>query len=131
MPLIDWRDDFQTGIASLDHEHRAMIGLLNEMAAALPPENATAQISEFLGEVYAKIQAHFALEERIMREHRYAGFAAHKADHERLLDELREIMESHQADAGFDYRGALSKRLADWFMIHFHEFDAKLHELMP
>lgn len=65
-----------------------------------------------------------------MREHRYAGFAAHKADHERLLDELREIMESHEADSGFDVQGTLAARLRDWFMVHFHEQDAKLHGLM-
>jgi hemerythrin len=37
--------------------------------------------------------AHFALEERFMREHGYDQLALHKADHERLLDEIREIMD--------------------------------------
>lgn len=126
MPLIEWHEDFRTGITSLDHEHFEMIELLNEMAESVLPEAEPERVSSFLGEVYAKIQAHFALEERIMRESRYAGLSAHKADHERLLDELRDIMESHGADASFDYRGALSRQLRDWFMIHFHEHDAKL-----
>lgn len=131
MPLIAWHDGFLTGIASLDHEHREMIELLNDMADSVLPEGDAERVADFLGEVYAKIQAHFALEERIMRAHRYAGLATHKADHERLLDELREIMESQEDDAGFDYREALSIRLRDWFMVHFHEQDAKLHDLMP
>jgi hemerythrin len=130
MPLIEWYPEYRTGIASLDHEHHEMIALLNEMAEAVLSEGAPEKVSAFLGEVYAKIQAHFALEERIMRAHSFADFPAHKADHERLLDELREIMESHEADAGFDYRGALSARLRDWFMVHFHEHDARLHSLM-
>lgn len=130
MPLIEWHDDFETGIASLDHEHREMIGLLNAMADAVQPEDPPEQVADFLGEVYAKIQAHFALEERIMRERRYAGLPGHKADHERLLDELREIMEGHEADPGYAYRDALSMRLKDWFMVHFHEHDAKLQGLM-
>lgn len=130
MSLIDWSDDFRTGIASLDFEHRQMIDLLNEMAAAVLPGGTGEQVADFLGEVYAKIQAHFALEERIMREHRYAGYAAHKAEHERLLDQIREIMENQEGAGDRDLRATLGSRLRDWFMVHFHEQDAKLHGLL-
>ena len=129
MPLIEWLDAFETGISSVDHEHRQMIALLNEMADAVQPDAGPERVAALLGEVYAKIQAHFALEERTMREGRYSGLAAHKADHERLLDVLRELMESHEADPSYEYREALSLRLRDWFMIHFHEHDAKLRSV--
>jgi len=44
------------------------------------------------GGLFRTIAAHFALEERFMREHRYDQAAQHKADHARLLDGLRGIM---------------------------------------
>jgi hypothetical protein len=44
------------------------------------------------GDLYKGISAHFALEERSMRE-RVRPTRPHKNDHERLLDELRDIME--------------------------------------
>ena len=33
MALIEWRDDFKLGIASVDHEHEEMIRLINEAHA--------------------------------------------------------------------------------------------------
>jgi len=68
MPLIEWKDEFRTAIASVDHEHEQLIALLNELAERLGAEPSDADIESFLGEVYAKIAAHFALEEATMRD---------------------------------------------------------------
>ncbi len=130
MPLIVWDTSFTTGIAALDFEHETMIGLLNELADSLTTESSNDDVADFLGEVYANITAHFALEERIMREARYAGYESHKGEHEQLLDELRDIMEQHEAEDSFDYRIELSKRLRSWFIVHFQGEDAKLHGLL-
>ena len=31
MKLIEWRDKFQLGIPAVDHEHRELINLINEL----------------------------------------------------------------------------------------------------
>ena len=64
-----------------------------------------------------------------MRERRYDKYADHKADHERLLDEIREIMEFYEASATYD-EPALAERLNDWFMVHFKTKDARLHKFL-
>jgi hemerythrin len=58
---------------------------------------------------------------------RYPGFDGHKADHERLLDEIRDLMEEQHAAATADLSGQLVPRLERWFMRHFHDEDARLH----
>ena len=130
MPLIEWNESFKTGIAALDFEHETMIGLLNELADSLTTESSNDYVADFLGEVYANITAHFALEERIMRAAHYQGYDSHKGEHERLLDGLRDIMDQHEAEDSFNYRGELSKHLRNWFVDHFHGEDAKLHGLL-
>ena len=130
MPLIVWDESFKTGIAALDFEHETMIGLLNEFADRLTTESSNDDVADFLGEVYANITAHFALEERIMREARYQGYDSHKGEHEQLLDELRDIMDQHEAEDSLDYRTKLSNHLRNWFVDHFHGEDAKLHGLL-
>ena len=35
MSLLDWRDEFRIGIAEVDHEHQVLIGLINDLHAAL------------------------------------------------------------------------------------------------
>ena len=62
-------------------------------------------VSEVLGEIHARIAAHFALEEKIMREAHYDRFEAHKEDHEHLLDEIRDIMDAYEDRAEFDAGG--------------------------
>lgn len=132
MALIEWKEEFKTGVASVDHEHAELIALLNDLYANL---NATAgldkeAVSTFLGEIYAKIAAHFALEETTMRERDYDQFEDHKEDHEALLDDIREIMESFEQDAYFNYEEALAEHLRDWFTDHFQTRDARLHKLL-
>lgn len=132
MALIEWRNEFKTGIAALDHEHEEMIGLLNELYTTLVRDGSRESILAFLGEVYVRISAHFALEESVMRDRRYEGLPAHKADHERLLDEIRDLMDGYEAGPGGDqaFRTAFGQNLQAWFVTHFREQDAKLHHVL-
>ncbi|BCX17508.1 MAG: hypothetical protein KatS3mg117_1190 [Geminicoccaceae bacterium] len=128
MTLIAWRPEFETGIADVDHEHRELVDLINALHDALEAGASKDEVAKFLGEVFARISAHFALEETIMRKHRYDEYAEHKADHEKLLDDIRDIMDAHTADAYFDYRDALASAVRDWFVEHFKTKDARLHK---
>jgi hemerythrin len=59
-----------------------------------------------------------------MRKHAYDEYEAHKAEHEKLLDEIRDIMDGATAD----YGSALSATVRDWFVNHFKSKDARLHK---
>jgi hemerythrin-like metal-binding protein len=123
--LIEWRKEFETGVADVDHEHRELVDLINRLHGEMVAGASQAKVSDFLGEVFARIAAHFALEESIMRKHRYDEYAAHKAEHEALLDEIRDIMDA--AHDGASYGEALSGTVRDWFVNHFKSKDARLH----
>jgi hemerythrin len=127
MTLLQWNDSFSVGVPAVDHEHREMIALINELHATLVRDQSDPAVEAFLGEVHARIAAHFALEEKLMRERRYDEFDAHKTDHERLLDDIRDIMDAFDADPRLD-EAAFSRRLHGWFSEHFRTYDARLHE---
>jgi hemerythrin-like metal-binding protein len=127
MALIEWKEEFKVGIASVDHEHRQLIGLINDLHGSLAGRPAKDAVSGVLGEISAKIAAHFALEERVMLERGYDQYDDHKADHERLLDEIRDIMDRFESDAYFNYETALAAELRDWFAAHFRTKDSRLH----
>ncbi len=126
MSLINWRDEFSVGVAAVDHEHREMIALINELDGAMQDDTSQASVVQALGEIYARISAHFALEEKIMRKARYTHFAEHKQDHEQLLDELLDVVDSVDEEGRYD-RADLSRSLERWFSDHFRTHDAKLH----
>lgn len=130
MALIEWRKEFETGIPGVDYEHQHLIELINGLTRTLGGHPPKALVRDVLGEINAKISAHFALEEKVMREHGYDQYADHKADHERLLDEIREIMDLGEEGAGFDYETAVTERLSRWFTEHFKTKDARFHHMM-
>lgn len=127
--LIEWRDDFRTGIASVDYEHQELINVINDLHGDAQLHHDRAAVEGILGDIHAGISAHFALEEKIMRDTGYADYPAHKAEHDNLLDTIREMMEMVHRDAAFDYRGRLQNQLQHWFGDHFKGADAKLHAL--
>src|SRR5262245_39777776 len=129
MALLKWKDHYSVGIEAVDHEHKELIELINRLHDELTREGPIASVESFFGDLFKGISAHFALEERLMREHRYDQFAQHKADHERLLDEIRAMMDELTADetTGVD---ALSARLDAWFSRHFETHDARLHKAL-
>lgn len=130
MPIIEWRDDFKTGDAAVDHEHRELIDLMNTLFDAMTEGAPTDETLRSLGEVFARISAHFALEEREMVEAKYGAFPDHKDDHEDLLDEIRDIMDAYEVGAFSAERDAFGERLRDWFVNHFKTHDAKLHGVL-
>lgn len=130
MVLIAWRSEFETGVPAVDYEHRELIDLINRTYSDLEQAADRDSVLDFLGEIYAKISAHFALEERIMKDCGYDQLADHKADHERLLDEIRDIMDMAETTPQQSFHDTLARQLNSWFTEHFKTKDARLHKLI-
>ena len=126
MSLIEWDEKYSVGVAAVDHEHRELIGLVNEAHDRLMRPGGEEAVMDFLGEIFARISAHFALEEKIMRARNYDHYDEHKTDHERLLDEIRDIMDDYE-DGEFFGEELFAQQLKTWFAEHFRTHDARLH----
>ena len=126
MALIEWRDEFSVGVPDVDHEHQKLIGLINELHDAMSSGSGNVTVMDFLGEIYAHVSAHFALEEKIMRDRKYDEYAEHKAEHEALLDKLRDIMDDYEENAYFSDE-EFARAVEKWFTDHFRTRDARLH----
>jgi hemerythrin len=124
--LIEWREEYALGIPDVDYEHRQLITLINDLHASLVGGAGKDEVAAFLGEVHNRISAHFALEERVMRDMRYPLYQEHKADHERLLDEIVEILDDYELGGDFNQESFTAK-LDSWFSGHFRTHDAGLH----
>ncbi|MDX1508616.1 MAG: bacteriohemerythrin [Woeseiaceae bacterium] len=127
MITIEWKDEYSVGVPAIDHEHRELIDLINWLNEIAHRGVNYDKVRSALGEIYTQISAHFALEEKIMRDARYEHFGSHKDDHEKLLDELRDIMDRVDRDGRYD-EDRLSRELEQWFSVHFQTHDARLHK---
>jgi hemerythrin len=129
MSLLHWKDQYSVGIDAVDHEHKELIDLINRLHQELHAADAKRTVPAFFGDLLKSISTHFALEEKFMRDHRYAALRSHKSDHERLLDELREIMETFEHSEEIDSL-ELGLRLDAWFSRHFRTHDVELHHML-
>jgi hemerythrin len=126
MALLEWKPEYSVGDPAIDHEHEQMIRQINLLYEKLGDPLDTEIVETVLGEIHANISSHFALEERLMREISYIEYEEHKDDHEELLDQIHELMDSFDSDPESG-RELLKTHMTDWFGRHFSSFDARLH----
>ena len=62
-----------------------------------------------------------------MRERHYDQYQDHKDDHERLLDEIRDIMDDYEENAYYN-DADFAEHVEKWFINHFKTLDARLHK---
>lgn len=128
MALIEWREEFCTGVPGVDYEHQQLIKEINNIYTLVDDEADRDTIIDNLGDIYGSISAHFALEEQMMEKHNYDHFKEHQADHERLLDDIRDITEEFEQQTKLD-DAKFKQKLNDWFQVHFSTHDSRLHNL--
>lgn len=126
MTLIEWKEQYSLGVPAVDYEHRELVDLINELYGNVTGRGTKITVLDFLGELYTRIAAHFALEEKVMRDNDYDEYSDHKTDHERLLDDIRDLMDDYEDGVNVDVE-AFGKRLDEWFSEHFRTRDARLH----
>ena len=127
--LIDWRDEFKIGIEEIDFEHQELIDLINQCFNEALQKDSSMSVMYFLGEIFAKTTAHFESEERMMKELKYDQYQDHKDDHERLLDDVRDIMDEFRETTILNQK-EFGDRLNHWFAEHFKTRDARLHKFL-
>jgi hemerythrin len=99
MAYLEWNPAFDTGIPGIDYEHHRLVDMLNEIHELIQHDGAPRKVAGILAEFHALAAAHFALEEKIMRDQSYKGLAARRDIHRRLLDQVRDMMEAHEQGA--------------------------------
>ncbi|HET7492227.1 MAG TPA: hemerythrin family protein [Bradyrhizobium sp.] len=129
MGLLHWEERYSVGAAAVDHEHKELIELINRLYDGAAARGSKDAVIGFFGDLFKAISSHFALEERLMRERSYDHLTQHKNDHERLLDELRDIMDDFETSDRFEEK-TLAQSLDAWFSRHFESHDARLHKVL-
>ncbi len=123
---IKWDDSFLIGIEELDHEHRVLINDINRLHGELARQDKKSEVEKCLGDIYARMQAHFALEEHVMKEHEYKFFDEHKREHEKLLDGYTEYMMQILNDKAVTFSSPIEDTLRYWVINHIVESDKKM-----
>lgn len=129
--LLEWKEEYRMGIADIDRSHRELIGIINDIYHSLGGRADRESVQSFLDQVYVLASDEFYCEEQLMKELRFEGFDEHRAAHEQMLRDIRDLADNFDPDAGSAGSGrALGEQLGSWFGTHFRTFDARLHKLL-
>lgn len=126
---FQWNDSFLIGIAELDHEHKVLIDDINRLHQELEQQSDKSEIEKCLGEIFSRMQAHFALEEQVMKEHEYRFYDEHKREHDELLDAYTEHMVRFLNASSQISIQPIEDRLTHWVIHHIVTSD-KMMSLM-
>ncbi len=121
----------ETGHATIDTDHLLIVGIINQLAAAIIQHKSKEVCDELLDQIIQNTKAHFARENRLMAEHHYPKAEQHMAEHVKL------IRESLDLKAWFDAASAESVMsvsllhfLEDWWNQHIPSFDQELADFI-
>jgi len=121
MPIAIWMPKYETGNAAVDRQHKRLFELVNELHHGIISGHAREAMGPTLKQLASYTLEHFATEEGFMRSSHYANYPRHKARHDELAGQVKELIA--QFDAGAIVPGTLSKFLTDWLTHHIKEED--------
>jgi hemerythrin len=113
----------------MEAEHRVQLDLLKAFQEALGRKDGRAAAAVLLRQLLDYSEAHFMSEQILMREHAYPGYEAHVAEHDGLLEQMRQIALEQDGDdaAALERRAA---RVEEWLVGHMRTTDHGLEEYM-
>ncbi len=123
--LIIWSDRYSVGIARIDAQHRKLVDLINELHEAMLAGRGNAVIEKTLDALAAYTVSHFASEEGLMKQCAYPGYAEQKAEHEKLLAQLKLLQEKSRGKGGIALTLELASFLKHWLIDHIAALDKK------
>jgi len=122
-----WTQAIAVGHPLIDQQHKELFARADDLLEAMAAGRAGDELEELLAFLRDYVRVHFATEEKLMAEKKYAGLFAHKGQHEEFERRFREDEE------GFKRRGSTSMIVLDlrdlirgWLVDHVCSVDRAL-----
>jgi len=126
--IFPWSEHFETGISSIDDQHRILVGLLNRLAGYLVHQPDGNSLSAIFDELARYADYHFASEEAIWAQ--YLGADAwesgHKESHAQFVAELLRLKSEERNKPMDQVVGSVTGFLTRWLVAHILESDMRL-----
>lgn len=122
MALISWTaEQFGTSVPVCDDQHQKLFDLLNELHE-LAAAGDRAAVGGKLDGLIDYVVMHFQTEERMMQEKNYPNFAAHKAEHDKLIATCADLQKKfHTGEA--EVTQDTTAFVKDWLCDHIPKVD--------
>ena len=124
MSLLEWSDALVLGVEKMDATHREFVDQLNVLSAA-----SDAEFLVLLDAFIEHTVEHFEQERRWMTQVPFPPIHCHTAEHEGVLEVMREARQ-HVQEGRVEVGRVLARELAPWFASHAATMDAMLAHVL-
>jgi hemerythrin-like metal-binding protein len=88
MSPFEWRSELLLHIPEIDGQHQELVARASDLRNALDAATPRHELQAMLSALIESAENHFRSEEKMMRAHRYNGYAPHAAEHADLLEQV-------------------------------------------
>ena len=120
--FIQWKDEYNVGIDSIDQQHRKLVNLINQLQTAVDYSTGEEFEREALDELVDYTKTHFGYEEGLMEEYGYPDFEPHKAQHRKMIAKVEEVLAEYEQDHDRAMDNAVTF-LKNWLINHINGTD--------
>ena len=125
--IMEWRDEFCTGIEAIDEQHQRLFALVDELKLALQSEDCSSIYQFGLNLLSSYALEHFGLEETCMHVHKCPAAQNNQLAHAQFVQYVTRFQQDFQNE-GFSHPVAseLVKSLEHWLVNHICRIDVQL-----
>lgn len=124
MATMEWSEALELGVDAMDGTHRQFVQHLNALGEA-----SDADMLACFDAFYAHTVEHFAQENEWMQQINFPPVHCHTAEHEGVLEVMREVR-GHLQAGNYEVGRVLARELAAWFQGHAATMDAMLAHVL-
>ncbi|MDD5249966.1 MAG: bacteriohemerythrin [Rhodocyclaceae bacterium] len=120
MPAFEWKDFFSVGHDGIDHQHKQLFAIVNELYDGTRRDGDASEelLRRTIAALGAYIRTHFAEEERLMRLAAYPEYARHKQAHDGLIARVAEFEARIRTGEVRQAAGLLPFLVGEWLTDH-------------
>jgi hemerythrin len=119
---MDWEPSLSVGNPEIDRQHMRLLALGRQAAELLEREQFSSELFHMLlNDITDAAFQHFAEEEELLARNHCPTLQAHKAEHEKYLEQLTRVL--YAGAIGEMDRAGLAQVLRDWMAHHLRATD--------
>ena len=130
--IFPWNDNFTTGIAQIDEQHKRLVELLNVLVGHLAFQSDAPALNKIFDELKQYTAVHFADEERIW--HKYFNNDPweewHKSAHQDFIAKVLELKDKETEDTMDEVIEEIVTFLTHWLALHIIESDKRMAKVV-